>query len=705
MSLSAILNSASSGLMVAQTGINVVSDNVANVNTPGYVQKVVSQSALALNGAGAGVAASVTRAANIYLQNASLLASSDVGQTGASSNLLSQAQALFGDPSSSTGYFSLLGQVFSDFTTAANDPANSLNSTQTVSDLTQFLNQSQSISSSMTQLGTQADDQITSDVAQANQLLSQISQLNTSITQGAAMGQDVTDAQNAQGELISQLSSLMDVKVSTNSAGAVSVSTTSGTILVGQAGAASLGYNGQGVSTAVTITQPGAGQQPSNLTLASGEIQGLLTLRNSTLPGVESQLSQYVTGAVNAINAAHNAASSVPPPQTLTGAANGVDLTTAISGFSGTTNIAIVDGSGNLQEQVQVNFTAGTMSVNGGAATAFTPANFLTSLNTALGGEGTASFTNGALSISASNTGDGVAIADDATTPSQSSNGEGFSQYFGLNNLITSTGITNYDTGLNASDPSGFPAGQTMSLTITDGSGNPLANVSITTPGGSVQNLLNTLNSNTGGVGLYGQFSLSSAGALTFTPYKAGSASISVSSDQTQSLNGGMSVSQLFGIGAQAQASRTNSFSVRSDIAANPSNLALATLNLSAAANNEPVLSPGDGSGGLLLAQAANATVNFGAAGGMSAMSTTISQYADQFGGALGDSAAAATTANTNAQSVQTEANTRLQSVEGVNLDQELVNLTTYQQAYNASARLVTATQDMFTTLMNMVGE
>jgi flagellar hook-associated protein 1 FlgK len=705
MSLSAILNSASSGLHVAQTGINAVSDNVANVNTPGYVQKVVNQSALALQGAGAGVTASITRAANQYLQNASLSATADVGQTGAVSSLLGQAQALFGDPSSSTGYFSLLGKVFADFTTAANDPADSLNGTQTVSDLTQFLNQSQSISSQLSQLGGQADSQITSDVAQANQLLSQISGLNTAITQGAAMGEDVTDDQNAQGELISQLSSLMDVKVSTNSSGAVSLSTTGGTILVGQAGAATLGYNSQGTVTAVTVTQPGAGQQPSNLTLASGEMQGLLTLRNTTLPGVEDQLSEYVSGAAKAINAASNASSSVPPPATLTGQATGVDLQTAISGFSGTTNVAIVDSSGNLQQQVQINFSAGTMSVNGGAATAFTPATFLTSLNTALGGEGTASFNNGVLSISASNSGDGVAIADDSTSPSNAGNGEGFSQYFGLNNLISSSGISNYETGLTASDPSGFPAGQTLTLAVTDANGNPLTNITVTTPGGSVQNLINTLNASPGGAGLYGQFSLDSSGGLSFSPYTPNGASIAVVSDQTQSISGGVSVSQLFGIGAATRASRTNSYSVRSDIAANPSNLPLATLDLSAAASNEPVLSVGDGSGGLKLAAAANTVIGFEAAGAMPAMSTTVSQYASQLGGQLGNAAAAATSANTNAQSVQTEANTRLQSVEGVNLDQELVNLTTYQQAYNASARLITATQDMFNTLMTMVGQ
>ena len=105
------------------------------------------------------------------------------------------------------------------------------------------------------------------------------------------------------------------------------------------------------------------------------------------------------------------------------------------------------------------------------------------------------------------------------------------------------------------------------------------------------------------------------------------------------------------------------------------------------------------------MAAAGKTTVNFNAAGAMTAMSTTVSQYAALLGGQLGNSAAAATTANTNAQSVQTEANNRLQSVEGVNLDQELINLTTYQQAYNASARLITATQNMFNTLMTMVGQ
>jgi flagellar hook-associated protein 1 FlgK len=704
MTLSAILGTATTGLYAAQTGINAVSDNVANVNTAGYVRKIVNQTTSAQDGVGLGVSvASVSRAVNQYLQNASLSAAAQVGQTGALSNLLGQAQALFGDPSSDTSFFSSLNTVFGDFTTAANDPANALNSTQAVNDLTQFLNQAQGISARLSQLGGQADNQIASDVAQANQLLGQIAQLNVSITQATAMGSDATDAQNAQSNLINQLSSLMDVKVAATATGAVTLSTTSGVNLIGQGGAATLGYAPSGANSQVTITQPGVNQTPSNLALASGEMQGLLDLRNNRLPGVQDQLGQFVSGAVYAINAAHNASTAVPPPAALTGQATGIDLPTAIAGFSGTTNVAVVDASGDMVQQVRIDFSAGTMSANGGPATAFTPANFLASLNTALGGTGTASFTNGALSIAATTPGDGVATVDDATTPS-SRNGEGFSQYFGLNNLINASTVTNYQTGLAATDPSGFPAGQTLTLRIADGSGAQITDVQVTTPGGDVQSLIDILNQPVGGVGLYGQFSLDSAGALTFTPNKPGGASISVVSDDTQSLSGGVSVSQLFGIGAAQRAARVGAFSVRADIQANPSLLSLATLNLTAAAGGLPALSAGDGSGGLRLAAASLSTVAFGAAGDMAAINTTVSRYAALFGGQLGNDAAAATTANSNAQAVQTEADTRRSSVEGVNLDQELVNLTTYQQAYSASARLISAAQNMFSTLMSMVG-
>ena len=52
---------------------------------------------------------------------------------------------------------------------------------------------------------------------------------------------------------------------------------------------------------------------------------------------------------------------------------------------------------------------------------------------------------------------------------------------------------------------------------------------------------------------------------------------------------------------------------------------------------------------------------------------------------------------------MSSEVQSQRQSEEGVNLDEELINLTTYQQAFNASARLIQATKDMFDTLTGIL--
>ena len=75
MSLTATLRTASSGLQAAQASLRTVSDNIANVNTPGYVRKAVDQQSLVVDGAGAGVKiAGVKRITDQYLQLASLTA-------------------------------------------------------------------------------------------------------------------------------------------------------------------------------------------------------------------------------------------------------------------------------------------------------------------------------------------------------------------------------------------------------------------------------------------------------------------------------------------------------------------------------------------------------------------------------------------------------------------------------------------------------
>jgi flagellar hook-associated protein 1 FlgK len=704
MPVNALMSAGLSGLETAQTALTTVSQNITNLNTPGYVREVVQQSPLVAAGQGIGVTVDqVQRVTNQYLESAAYNAAASSGSSSIISNLLSQAQAAFGDPSQASSYLNQLSTLFTDFSAAANDPASNLPRSQTVDDLNSFLDTTQSVAGTLSGIGAQANAQLGSDVSQINQLLSQINTLNTDISGAGGTGASVAGSQDSQSQLLGQLSKLMSINTSTQSDGTVTVRSSTGQLLVGFGGAATLAYT-PSVSAMgqVTVTSPGEGAA-STLLVGDGELQGLLSLSNTLIPGVQAQLSQYVSGAVSAINAVHNANTAVPPPRTLSGRDTGLDLPTIVGDFTGKTNIAIVGSNNQLQQQVAIDFSADTMSVNGGPATSFTPASFLTSLNTALGGAGTASFANGALTISATAAGSGVAIADDATTPSQDG-GQGFSQFFGLNDLVTSNEITNYNTGLKSTDPSGLDPGGAITFQIGSAAGTPVTSIPVTVPPGgfaTMQDLVNALNAPIGGVGQYGSFALNGQGALSFTGASPG-VTLAVASDDTQRGAGGPSLSTLFGLGVSQQASRATSFQVRPDIDADPMNVALAKLDLSAPAGT-PVVAIGDGSGAAALARVASATTSFGAAGDLPAMVTSVSQYAANLAGALGQQASAADSADKAAAAVQTEATTRLQSVEGVNLDQELVNLTTYQQAYNASARLIQASQNMINTLLDVV--
>ena len=391
----------------------------------------------------------------------------------------------------------------------------------------------------------------------------------------------------------------------------------------------------------------------------------------------------------------------MPAPPSLTGRDTGLDLGTAISGFTGATTVGIVGADGILQRQVAIDFDAMTMSVDGGAATAFTTASFLPSLNTALGAFGTASFANGALSLSASG-GAGVAIADDATNPSLKA-GKGFSHFFGLNDLVSSGGYPFYETGLTTASAHGFTAGDTISLRVADGDGVRVKDVTVAVPaGGTMQDLLDALNNNASGVGLYGAFSLDADGAMLFTANAKG-ASLSVLNDDTERGAGGPSISELFGVGLAQRGARSERFEIRADIAANPLKLALANFDLSQALAGKPVLAVGDGRGAVRLAQAGETMTGFDAAGGLAASTMTVSRYASELAGSIARKADAAASRQTIAEAVASEADTRRSSAEGVNLDQELISMTTYQQAFNAAARLVQASKDMYDVLILMV--
>ena len=81
----------------------------------------------------------------------------------------------------------------------------------------------------------------------------------------------------------------------------------------------------------------------------------------------------------------------------------------------------------------------------------------------------------------------------------------------------------------------------------------------------------------------------------------------------------------------------------------------------------------------------------------------SLSAYAAQILGGQSDLLNAATADRTYRSDVKEEVLSRRSTIEGVNLDEELSNMMIYQQAYNASARLMTTVQQMYDTLLQVV--
>lgn len=698
MSLTATLRTASSGLQAAQAALRTVSDNIANVNTPGYVRKAVIQEPAVVNGVGMGVKIEgVKRITDQYLQLASLTASSDAERWGAISQYLDNAQSLFGDPSADGFFFNRLDKIFGAFAAVADDPSSTLQRSQALSSVEDFLSEADRINSQIVSLGNTVETQVTAGVDRANYLLEQISTLNADIRSASLVGADASGSENIQSQLLDELATLMNVRVNARTGGGIDVRSVEGALLAGDA-PAKITYTSSGTTPGYFSAQPGGSPSAQPIQLTSGELKGLIELRDVELPKLYDQLGEFVSRAVDQLNAAHNASAAYPAPATMTGRATGLDLPTAVNGFSGTATVAIVDTAGLLQRTVAIDFTAGTMSVNGGLGAAFTPATFLADLNTALGGAGTATFTGGALTLNAA-AGNGLAI-DEGTSQKT---GRGFSHFFGLNDLINSNGFTNYATGLQGADAHGFVAGEPITFRLSYPDGRPIQDVTVNVPAAATMtDLLGALNNSSTGVGLYGAFSLDANGILSFAGSAPLDAQLSVVTDNTHRGAGGPSISQIFGLGVQERSSRAGRFQLDTTLNSDPTKLAMGKVDVSAGLGQVAVR-PGDGQGALALSLAGETPVLFQAAGSLGQVTMTLSRYASEFGGAIGRGAAAAETRKASAEAVSTEANNRRQSVEGVNLDEELINLTTYQQAYGASARMIQATSELFDVLLNMV--
>lgn len=147
------------------------------------------------------------------------------------------------------------------------------------------------------------------------------------------------------------------------------------------------------------------------------------------------------------------------------------------------------------------------------------------------------------------------------------------------------------------------------------------------------------------------------------------------------------------------------SLQVRGDLASDPSRLSRGQLTDAAVAPapGDTGVAFSDNRIAVALGARFDETVTFGAAGGLAASATTLSGYASELV-ANASQVAANNTADYQYQSSLTlQLDQQHRSLSGVNVDEEMANLVVFQNAYAASARVITTAQQMFETLSNIL--
>jgi flagellar hook-associated protein 1 FlgK len=711
VSLNGIAASAMSALKTNSAALSVVANNVSNLNTPGYARRIVNQQTLAAGGQLMGVdIASIQRVTNEFLAQEQLSAGGSAAQYDTMSDLFSQLNGLLGAPGDNQSLATGLTNLSAAFAAASQSPTSSASRTGVLNALNALASSFSSVSGTITGLQKQIDQQAVNSIGGANTLIKQIYDMNNQISTATASGDTASALLDQRDVALNNLAQMMGIKTTTNPDGSVNVATTDGVNLVSNT-YAQLSYNGGAQNGAygnisIQDLNPANGNligTPTALDphLSGGSLKGLIDMRDQVLGGLNQTLGNLAQQTAQAFNAQSNANSSYPPPTSLSGRDTGLLGTDALN-FSGKTTIAVTDSTGKLVSRIDVNFAAGTLSVNGGTATSIgsTVGSFAAALNSAMGGNGTASFANGQLSISA-NGSNGVVVQDDAATPS-SRGGAGFSQFFGLNDVFQSQVPSITATGLSASDPSGLAAGGKITLSIKGPDGDIPKNVTVTTTAGqTIGDVVNALNTAMGGAATFtlnSDGSISSATSALYPGY-----TVNVTGDTTQRGSTNMSFSQIFGLGANAQSMQASAFSVTQAVATDPGRVGFAAPNITAATvPGDVILSAGDNAGAIALQNVINKSRSFGAVDGISAQASSLSDYAATFYQNLATQSNTVTANQTTQDDRLTEAQSRVTSNSGVSLDEELTSLSSFQQAYAAGARILTVVDKLYQTLLDI---
>ena len=309
MTLIAALSIANNGLANIDRQLALVSQNVANANTPGYVAETATQQSITANGVGLGARIGpATRNLDTALQAQVMLQNATVTGLQTQRAALSSIDAVQGAPGDGTDLASLLGDLQDQFSTLLNNPDSAPQQAQVVSSASRLATGINTLSEVYVAQRQAAQDDLVNAVGTLNTTLNTIGQLSNQIIALQAGGQSTADLENQRDAVVQTLSQLVQVKTLVQPNGDMLITTTGGLALPTRAGASPLQAGSATLQPGAFY--PGGGVPPITLggadvtrQFTGGRIGGDLMLRDSTLPVFQAELDEFAQGLASRFDA------------------------------------------------------------------------------------------------------------------------------------------------------------------------------------------------------------------------------------------------------------------------------------------------------------------------------------------------------------------------------------------------------------------
>lgn len=241
----------------------------------------------------------------------------------------------------------------------------------------------------------------------------------------------------------------------------------------------------------------------------------------------------------------------------------------------------------------------------------------------------------------------------------------------------------------------GLVPGSTFDISQVDqATGNVLNTTTVTLPAApplSGVGLAATINAALTGAGFPATFNATwAAGSLTVQD-TTGTSGVVMGNDSDDFL-GRIVMNPLF------EGTDASTIQVRPDIVAEPGLLATARMRVA-----DGGLSLNNNANAIELAKISTTNYSFAAAGGITPQTDSLSGYFSTVKANLAVNLQDNSRRLEFAQSLETDIATRNASVSGVNTDEELANLIVFQNAFQASSRVITTVDEMFDVLLNII--